>query len=94
MSHYPRFLYSFPEPTWWNGPPSKWDDDPYYFEPACVHCDDAGCPKCCEMFPVTLDDLVEIQADIDAGNTADNRRTPTLTQPLQNGVAPKNKRNP
>lgn len=65
MSHYPRFLYSFPEPTWWNGPPSKWSDDPYYFEPSCTRCDDAGCFECCPPEPITLEDLDNIQHDID-----------------------------
>lgn len=39
-------------------------DDPYYFEPACLHCDDAGCPVCSDAGPITLTDLDSIEAEI------------------------------
>jgi len=45
--------------------PGYWDNDPCGFIPECVHCDDAGCPECCELQPVTLHDLEEIQAEMD-----------------------------
>lgn len=33
------------------------NNDPYGFIPKCVHCDDAGCERCCPTEPVTLSDL-------------------------------------
>lgn len=42
----------------------RYTDDPYYFQPECVHCDDAGCPECCETQPITLDDLDDIAEQI------------------------------
>lgn len=46
----------------------KWTDDPYYFEPECVHCDDAGCPECCETSPVTLADIEQIETEMEAAD--------------------------
>ena len=29
------------------------------WQPECIHCDDAGCPECCETTTMTLNDLEE-----------------------------------
>jgi len=46
-----------------------------YFQPECPDCDDTGCPSCTETFPVTLDDLDEIAAEIAASESKNMRIT-------------------
>lgn len=52
--------------TWWNNPypPDPGDNDPYGFIPQCVHCDDAGCDRCCPTEPVTMQDLEHIEEEM------------------------------
>lgn len=38
------------------------EPDWVWYQPECVACDDAGCPECCETFPITDDDLDEMDA--------------------------------
>lgn len=51
--------------TWWNNPYPAADDfdDQGFF---CTACDDAGCLECCPPEPITLDDLITIDAEIAA----------------------------
>lgn len=51
-----------------------WHDDPYFYEPKCVHCDDAGCDRCCETQPVTLQDLEQIEEEQRAEIEREERR--------------------
>ncbi len=44
----------------WKTRSPDWDDPPF----ECSACDDQGCPECCEIVPITLDDLDEIDAEI------------------------------
>lgn len=49
------------------------DDERFYrlrydSEFACEACEDAGCLECSECGPVTLDDLDEIDAEMEAAN--------------------------
>lgn len=53
--------------TWWNNP---FPEDPYYYEPQCERCDDQGCPDCVETYPVELEDIEEIDAQIAASDAA------------------------
>ena len=47
--------------TWWNNPYPN--DDPYGFVPECPHCDDSGCPECCETCPIEMEDLEEMSGE-------------------------------
>lgn len=51
------------EPDHWTKPPE------------CPHCDDAGCPRCCDLEPVTLDDLMTM----DEALAADGEKLRQLT---------------
>lgn len=37
----------------------------YDYQPDCSACDDMGCPECCPLEPITLDDLDEIDEQIE-----------------------------
>jgi hypothetical protein len=58
------------------------DDELYRYMPyrergsefECSGCDDMGCDLCCPLVPITLDDLEEIQAHMDAAEKAHDDR--------------------
>ena len=45
----------------------KWNLDPPFTQPKCG-CDDAGCDRCCDTEPLTLDDLELIDEEIAHAN--------------------------
>lgn len=38
------------------------DNNPHPPAPDCIHCDDAGCDRCCETEHVTLEDIEHLRA--------------------------------
>jgi hypothetical protein len=55
-------MMNLPDYDAWKLRSPDWDDPPF----ECSACDDLGCPECCPLVPVTLDDLEDLQEQIDA----------------------------